>query len=111
MKGTATILGVILFCGSAIAAAPVGNMTLSVEGGRQAPVTFSHNNHNMTCKDCHHEGEENQKCQECHSDLKARKGEKSFYAAFHSRDSIHSCVGCHKQENIGPTKCSECHKK
>jgi len=91
--------------------------------------TFAHKKHaverNIACEQCHHVYEDGknvwqkcqevQKCGECHTDSKTGKAlreaseeEKklSLYKAFHDQ-----CRGCHKEQEKGPVKCTECHKK
>ena len=82
----------------------------------QPEVAFSHKGHaKIDCKVCHHKGEATQKCNAagCHdsTDAKDKTSEKSFYKAFHDMKSERSCIGCHKKEAKGPTKCPECHPK
>ncbi|MFW5490616.1 MAG: cytochrome c3 family protein [Desulfovibrio sp.] len=83
----------------------------------KAPVAFSHKGHaSMDCKTCHHKWDGAgaiQPCQAsgCHANAAAKKGDDSFYMAFHERKSEKSCVGCHKSMKKGPTKCTECHPK
>jgi hypothetical protein len=93
------------------------------------PTKLSHKKHateyKIPCKDCHHvykdgknvweEGQEVKKCSECHNvyllgkELReATEEEKklSLFKAFHD-----NCKGCHKKEQKGPVKCTECHAK
>ena len=82
----------------------------------QSEVAFSHKGHaKIDCKVCHHKGDANQKCASagCHdsTDPKDKTSEKSFYKAYHDMKSAQSCIGCHKKEAKGPTKCPECHPK
>ena len=93
------------------------------------PTTLTHKKHateyKIPCKDCHHvykdgknvweEGQAVQKCSECHNvyllgkDLReATEEEKklSLYKAYHD-----NCKGCHKTQQKGPVKCTECHAK
>ena len=93
------------------------------------PTPLSHKKHaneyKIQCKECHHvyedgknvweEGQEVQKCSECHNvyklgkDLReATEEEKklSLFKAYHD-----NCKGCHKKEQKGPVKCTECHAK
>ena len=92
-------------------------------------VTFAHNKHaverNIACDHCHHvyedgkntwqKGQAVQKCAECHTSnitgkelREASEEEKklSLYNAFHDQ-----CRGCHKEQEKGPVKCTECHNK
>jgi hypothetical protein len=93
------------------------------------PAKLTHKKHateyKVQCKDCHHvfkdgknvweEGQEVQKCSECHNvyklgkDLREASEEEkklSLYKAYHD-----SCKGCHKKEEKGPVKCTECHAR
>ena len=102
-----------------------GDLTLSVpEGGTatQAPVDFSHAAHgSFDCEACHHKWDgssEVQPCsaEGCHTDLEDKRGDASFYKAFHDRMSETSCTGCHTAkkkagEATGPTACTDCHPK
>ncbi len=95
------------------------DLTIKVPEGMKATKTeakFSHKGHaKIDCKVCHHKGEANQKCASagCHdsTDPKDKKSEHSFYRTFHDMQSERSCLGCHKKEGKGPTKCTECHPK
>lgn len=102
------------------------DMVLAVpEGAKstQPPVKFSHMGHSnakVDCVTCHHKWDgksEVQGCSAagCHDDFKAKRGEKSYYAAFHDRKADTSCLGCHqakKSEGVkAPTGCKDCHVK
>lgn len=95
------------------------DLTIQAPAGMTAtktPVKFSHKGHaKIDCKICHHKGEASQKCASagCHdsTDPKDKTSEKSFYKAYHDMQSERSCIGCHKKEAKGPTKCPECHPK
>jgi hypothetical protein len=111
-----------LFCLPALYAAdaPADLVIKAPEGMKatKAPVKFSHANHKQDCKVCHHkwDGAGNPKaCASagCHDsvDAKDKKSDKSFYRAYHDMKSAKSCLGCHKAEKKGPTKCTECHPK
>ena len=90
------------------------------------PVVFNHQKHlPLGCKTCHHKWTDMSKppvkCTNkgCH-DLIGATGEdmlkqNSAYLAYHKRDSVKSCVGCHskkKSEGVkaGPIACVKCHK-
>ena len=80
------------------------------EGSKQGTITFGHKPHEdrIECMKCHHEMEdpkgEAQSCRDCHNP----QATDTFGAkkAFHLQ-----CLGCHKEEAKGPTKCAGCHKK
>ncbi|MBN2139384.1 MAG: cytochrome c3 family protein [Desulfovibrionaceae bacterium] len=100
------------------------DLVLKAPAGAKAtktPVAFSHAGHKaLDCKACHHkwDGKGDLKgCSSkgCHANFKAKKGEDSFYAAFHAT-AKNSCLGCHKDlkkanKAAGPTACAKCHPK
>lgn len=104
-----------LFAGQALAAeAPSKELVLRPpQAATQGSVAFRHASHSrLECASCHHKIAENPgnlKCGGCHNDFQAKKGEKSWYNAFHAATSPHSCVGCHKAMKKGPTACNKCH--
>jgi hypothetical protein len=80
------------------------------EGTKQGSITFGHGTHEdrYECMACHHEMEDPQAearaCHDCHNpQAKDTFGAKK---AFHLQ-----CLGCHKKEAGGPTKCAGCHQK
>ncbi|MCX7927403.1 MAG: cytochrome c family protein [Candidatus Omnitrophica bacterium] len=77
---------------------------VTLSGGSFGAVTFNHSKHAETigCKDCHHQGELDQKCNSCHT----------AEASVDSKTAFHkSCIDCHKEKEQGPTGCMDCHKK
>lgn len=80
------------------------------EGTKQGTITFAHKDHEdrIDCMRCHHEMEDPegpaQACKACHNP----QATDTFGAkkAFHLQ-----CLGCHKEEGKGPTKCAGCHEK
>ncbi len=101
--------------------APADMTIKPIEGMKatKSPVAFSHKAHAATdCKVCHHKWDgsgEVKGCaaEGCHTDAVDKKGEHSFYRAFHDMKSPNSCLGCHKANKgkAGPTKCNDCHPK
>lgn len=82
---------------------------------------FSHEDHKeFACNDCHHTFEgygEIGKCGDsgCHDDYKSKVGERSWFVAFHDKDDMRSCWGCHiaykeADKTTGPTSCDSCHQ-
>jgi hypothetical protein len=72
------------------------------------PVAFSHGMHTLLtddCATCHHHGEPDQTppCGKCHG---VRPAIPSLKDAYHGQ-----CMGCHREMEMGPTNCSECHTK
>jgi len=95
-----------LFAGVSIAAkATAPTKPLTLKGKTKGPVAFTHVNHKMDCKECHHKGEPSDKCEKCHKPAAEGKTP-GLKDAFHK-----NCMGCHKAKKQGPTKCDECHKK
>ncbi len=86
---------------------------------RKSSVPFPHANHKpIECTYCHHTAYETlsmSKCSSdgCHSNTTERKGEGSYYAAFHEKfeKSDRSCLDCHQTRGKGPTSCKGCHKQ
>ncbi len=101
---------------------------------RMGIVEFDHKTHaeeyDLSCGDCHHDengeplddlkmGDPVQSCFECH-DKKGRPRRdqsmspeewqkeqlKYYYGAIHE-----NCMGCHKEMEAGPTRCTECHPR
>jgi len=91
----------------------------------KAPVDFPHKKHEdagIDCMTCHHKAESKDAIKGCsvegchtNTDKKAKKDPKGFYAAFHSKKSDASCLGCHKKEKKAgkkvPVSCKACHPK
>ena len=72
------------------------------------PVTFSHGMHTLVaddCATCHHHSEPDQTppCKECHG---VRLDIPSLKDAYHRQ-----CMACHREMDMGPTGCGECHAK
>jgi len=88
-----------------------GPETIVLAGGtKQGSITFGHRAHEdrLECMACHHEMEDPaavaRACHDCHNP----QATDTFGAkkAFHLQ-----CLGCHKKEAGGPTKCAGCHEK
>lgn len=104
--------------------APIDLILSPPEGMKatKALVNFPHSKHDaakIECVTCHHtwDGQaEVKKCGTagCH-DQPGKKGENSFYAAYHAKKSDASCLGCHKTLKMEgkevPTSCKSCHPK
>jgi hypothetical protein len=59
-----------------------------------------HEQHGVTCNDCHHKDNNDARIKEC---ARCHTGDKGFNA-------MHGlCVDCHISKNKGPQKCMECH--
>jgi hypothetical protein len=74
------------------------------------PVAFAHEAHTLMAEDCatcHHHSEAGQtpSCDKCHGASK-ESGVPGLKDAYHQQ-----CMGCHKEMDMGPTGCAECHTK
>jgi predicted CXXCH cytochrome family protein len=72
------------------------------------PVVFSHDAHTLMAEDCatcHHHSEAGQtpSCNKCHGASK-ESGIPGLKDAYHRL-----CMGCHREMEMGPTGCAECH--
>ena len=97
-------------------------ITIKECASKKTAVEFNHKAHidkGVACDKCHHTQKglkagakvEVKKCSTCHA-----KPEKATTpgctSASRSKNMYHkNCIGCHKTEKKGPTKCSACHKK
>jgi hypothetical protein len=77
------------------------------------PVTFSHRMHCLVAEDCavcHHHSQAGQtpSCTQCHGVSAASKkaGIPGLKEAYHGQ-----CMGCHREMEMGPTGCTECHAR
>ena len=77
------------------------------------PVAFSHEAHTLMAEDCatcHHHSEAGQtpSCNKCHGASSGSKesGIPGLKDAYHRQ-----CMGCHREMDMGPTGCAECHTK
>jgi hypothetical protein len=80
------------------------------------PVTFTHLAHYDiigNCKECHHYSSsesETPRCSSCHGapfgSENISLGKPGLKGALHQK-----CMGCHKEYNVGPVICVDCHKK
>jgi hypothetical protein len=122
---TYLITGVLVFICVFVLAAGIASaekkipdtVTLKLEGGTMAPVTFSHTTHaqkaKINCAACHHKDndpKEAQACRTCHQAKGVKDNAPPAKDVFHKK-----CQTCHKESTEkgvnAPTKCTECHKK
>lgn len=102
------------------------NLILSPPEGVKASkafVAFPHAQHEaakLDCVTCHHTWDQKSEVRQCSTsgchDQPGKKGATSFYAAFHSKKSDASCLGCHKKmkkagNKAVPVSCKSCHPK
>ncbi len=85
------------------AAGPTKDLKVTKIGNKKGPAIYSHVKHEKAginkCKDCHHQGNQNDPCAKCH---KGKDGKKALHK---------NCKGCHKKMNKGPKGCNKCHQK
>ena len=117
----ASILGLILasYAGGQGKAetSPATQIPETLNLGRLAqvyePLTFSHQTHSLIAEDCavcHHHAAagETRACGKCHQASSGSKesGPPALKDAYHQQ-----CIGCHKEIEMGPRGCTECHTK
>ena len=96
-------------------------VTIDEAMSKKSAVTFPHAKHLEVgpCSTCHHTQEnltadnaaEAQKCSACHLDPEQPETP-SMREMSMSKNPFHEkCIGCHKAESKGPTKCNDCHPK
>lgn len=90
---------------------------------KKAAVEFPHAAHYEVteCTTCHHTSEgltaetaggmEVQACGACHTTVEEATTPECSQMSLKKNPFHISCVGCHKEEAAGPTKCDECHPK
>jgi len=114
--------GIIAFF-SAVAsfAAPPEHITIDDCVNKKSAVEFPHAKHfeHLKCSTCHHKQEDlsletadqAQPCSECH--LKPEEASTPICSQMSPKKNPYhiTCMGCHKEEAKGPTKCDECHPK
>ncbi|HSO23746.1 MAG TPA: cytochrome c3 family protein [Chondromyces sp.] len=107
---------------AAVAAAHHGPDSVVLDDGsdKKGPVEFPHAAHIAVvseCATCHHTNEgltaetdaEVQPCSACHLDPEDDATPSSRQMSMQKNPYHISCVGCHKDEGAGPTKCNDCH--
>ena len=123
MRKVLVLLGISALVIAASGLMVVAGDTITIDGcaNKKSAVVFPHKAHEglTECSTCHHtqEGltadseEAVEECISCHLEPEVdgtpRCGEMSL-----KRNPYHiNCVGCHKEQSAGPTKCDECHPK
>ena len=122
MKKVLTVIGIVaVACLSGMVMAEEETFTLGACGEKKAAVTFPHTAHAgvTECQTCHHSNEgltadsdqKVEKCSACH--LNPEKAETPDCASMSATKNPYHirCIGCHKTEAKGPTKCNDCHPK
>jgi hypothetical protein len=113
--------------GALILAAPAMMLTGAQEdeivldacGEKQAAVNFPHKTHEEVgpCSACHHTqeeltaGGEAETCTSCHLNPEDAATPDCAQMSTSKNPYHKTCMGCHKKEGKGPTKCTECHPK
>ena len=88
---------------------PVGKAVIEITAGQRGDVTFPHETHQKTLKDCNI----------CHSLFPKKEKviqEMKAKNTLKKKQVMANCLSCHrakKKEGLktGPTSCSKCHKK
>lgn len=98
-------------------------VVIDAAAAKQPPVTFAHGKHATqlvdSCDTCHHtnkgltaaDDKAVAKCSTCHLDPEGAVP--SMREMSLAKNPFHTplCIGCHKEEQKGPTTCKDCHVK
>lgn len=102
--------GLSLIPGAGITAQDTGRPELALNGGSKGPVTFKHQLHQTTVKEC----------AVCHKDFEKKPGaldDAKKAGTLKPRQVMNkTCIACHKEkktagEKSGPTSCNACHSR
>lgn len=106
----------------AYAQKPPEKVTFDDVANKQPAVTFDHAKHSTKlvdkCETCHHDNKGLtakdtsgvKPCRSCH--LNPKDDAPSMSEMSPKKNPMHvRCMGCHKENKKGPTKCKECHAK
>ncbi len=128
-KSTAVLLASLVFilmAGMAIAAAHHGpeNIMINEAAAKKPGVEFPHWKHQdmvPKCTTCHHTDKglsasspadvKVEKCSACHLDPKDPEMPSMRQMSMKKNPFHMKCIGCHREEAKGPTRCADCHKK
>jgi len=120
MRGFAAVMVVALgiWLGTSVASPPE-TLILDALVNLYEPVKFSHGMHAEMAEDCttcHHHGSADalhRSCKQCHESVfiyryrgAERKTGLGLKGAYHTQ-----CMGCHRENEAGPTGCLECHAR
>ena len=102
-----------------LAVAQDDEMVLDACAEKQAAVKFPHKAHEGVgpCSTCHHTqedlaaGGEAEKCTSCHLNPEDEATLDCSQMSTSKNPYHKNCVGCHKEQGKGPSKCTECHPK
>ncbi|MEF2143804.1 MAG: cytochrome c3 family protein [Desulfovibrionaceae bacterium] len=103
-------------------------MKFPADSNKYGPIMFEHHAQHLAlkagCVACHHKWDGKAeitgcRVEGCHTDIsKDKKREPTSYdSAFHSKNSLNSCIGCHtallkdNPASKAPKKCNDCHTK
>jgi len=127
--GLITAAGIIAIISAVVgyAAPPPDHFTIDDCANKKSAVEFPHAKHfgagegnlNLPCSTCHHKQEDlsletadqAKPCSECH--LKPEEASTPICSQMSPKKNPYhlTCMGCHKKEAKGPTKCDDCHPK
>ena len=124
-----SILGIVfvmvatVFAGVAVAAEIPETVTIDDCVAKKTAVEFPHAAHaaDVECTTCHHTAEgltaetvggmEVQACGSCHTEPTEATTPACSEMSLKKNPYHITCIGCHKEQAAGPTKCDECHPK
>ena len=121
--GMVFMMAAMVFAGVAMAGEMPETLTIDDCSAKKSAVEFPHAAHlEVTeCTTCHHTAEgltaetagsmEVKSCASCHLEP-AEETTPGCSEMSLKKNPFHiNCVGCHKEQAAGPTKCDECHPK
>lgn len=122
MKKMSAAIGVSMaVCLATLVVAQEDTIVLDSCGDKRASVTFGHAAHASVagCQDCHHTNEgltagssqKVEKCVACHLTPESPETPSCSEMGLKNNAYHIDCIGCHKKEAKGPTKCNDCHPK
>ena len=125
MKKTLAFFGILAMTSMATialaAAQAPDTVVFDKVAAKQPAVTFAHAEHVErveSCDTCHHTNKgltaakaaEDKACTSCHTEALGALGTVADMSP--TKNPLHAtCMGCHKEQKKGPTKCAECHVK
>jgi len=110
----------LLFSAGLEAKKPPDKVVVKACAKKKKPVTFSHVKHakglKIKCASCHHKKDKKGKkafsCSSASCHAGKAKGKVPGCAEMSKKKNPYhiQCIGCHKKDKKGPTKCKGCHR-
>lgn len=108
-------LGIMGMVTGLAAKKPPKQVTIDKFKKKKSAVTFDHEahskKHKVKCVTCHHtKKQESCSTDKCHGAKMDGKKPGGGEASLKKNPFHINCIGCHKKQKKGPSKCKECHK-